>query len=60
MYASAGASDSTVLYEYTDFLKSGFEKFARFGFAVLDIDGASISVSYRAEDGAEHRNEVIA
>jgi Calcineurin-like phosphoesterase len=47
-------------YEYRSFFKRGLERWAMFGFAVLDFDGARISVRYINEDGGvPHDTETI-
>ena len=46
-------------YEYRGYLPDGLEKWALFGFAVLDFDGPRISVRYIDENGFEHMREVV-
>jgi len=47
-------------YEYRDFIDKGLERWALFGFAVLDFDGPEIAVRYIDENGKEHQRERIA
>jgi hypothetical protein len=47
-------------WEFRDFLQSGLERWALFGFAVLDLDGPKITVRYIDENGKENRREQIA
>jgi hypothetical protein len=49
-----------VTYQYQEWLASGFEKFARFGFAVLDFCDSKIKVRYINELGVPHKDEVLA
>ena len=46
-------------YEYRKFIQNGVERWALFGFAVLDFDGPAITVRYIDEDGAIHKTETI-
>jgi hypothetical protein len=46
-------------YEYRGFFQKGLEKWAWFGFAVLDFDGPDVHVRYVDENGTEHKNERI-
>jgi hypothetical protein len=46
-------------YEYRKFIQNGIERWALFGFAVLDFDGPAIKVRYIDEDGATHKTETI-
>jgi predicted phosphodiesterase len=47
-------------YHYTeDKIERGFEKYAVFGFCVLDFDGPTIAVRYLNEFGNEHYRETI-
>lgn len=46
-------------YEYRDFLGSWPERWAIFGFAVLDLDGDAIDVRYIDERGRKHYAERI-
>jgi calcineurin-like phosphoesterase family protein len=46
-------------YEYREFLGSWPERWALFGFAVLDLDGDAIDVRYLDERGKEHLSERI-
>lgn len=55
------AEKAPYIYHYTeDKIVRGPEKYAVFGFAVLDFDGPEISVSYVNEFGDEHFRETIA
>jgi Calcineurin-like phosphoesterase len=47
-------------YEYRDFLGDWPERWAIFGFAVLDFDGDVIDVRYIDENGTEHHSERLA
>ena len=47
-------------YEYRGHFDKGLERWAWFGFAVLDFDGPEIHVRYIDENGVEHKNERIA
>ncbi|HEV2855110.1 MAG TPA: metallophosphoesterase [Thermoanaerobaculia bacterium] len=47
-------------YEYRGYFQKGLERWAWFGFAVLDFEGAEIHVRYIDENGVEHKNERIA
>jgi hypothetical protein len=47
-------------WEYRDYLVSGNQRWARFGFAVLDLAGDRITVRYMSEEGALVRTEEIA
>jgi hypothetical protein len=47
-------------YEYRGFFQKGLERWAWFGFAVLDFEGPEIHVRYIDENGVEHKNERIA
>jgi hypothetical protein len=49
-----------VTYQYQEWLASGFEKFARFGFAILDFCESKIKVRYINELGVTHKDEVLA
>jgi hypothetical protein len=46
-------------YEYRAYLQKGLERWALFGFAVLDFAGPTIRVRYIDENGLEHKREVI-
>jgi hypothetical protein len=46
-------------YEYREFLQDGLERWALFGFAVLDFDGAMAHVRYIDENGFEHLREDV-
>lgn len=47
------------IYEYRGAIDRGLESFAKFGFAVLDLEGPNIAVRYISEDGEEHHSETI-
>jgi hypothetical protein len=47
------------LYEYREWFRKGLEKWALFGFAVLDFDGPALQVRYVDENGAQHQCEEI-
>jgi hypothetical protein len=47
-------------WEFRDFIQSGLERWALFGFAVLDFDGPQITVRYIDENGKEIRREQLA
>jgi len=47
-------------YEYRAFIKKGVEKWALFGFAVIDLDGTSANVRYIDENGDQHKTEALA
>jgi hypothetical protein len=46
-------------YEYRGYLVKGIERWALFGFAVLDFDGPTIDVQYVNEYGNAHKEETI-
>ncbi len=46
-------------YEYRGAFQKGLERWAWFGFAVLDFDGPVINVRYIDENGKEHKDEQI-
>lgn len=48
-----------VKWEYRGRFKEGHVQWAKFGFAVLDLDGPSIRIRYVDEDGMIGRDEVI-
>jgi hypothetical protein len=58
-YVRLGAPPPTVSYQFQEFFESGLEKFARFGFAVLEFAGASVQVQYISELGQVHKVEVL-
>jgi Calcineurin-like phosphoesterase len=47
------------IYEDRRFIPRGLEHWAMFGFAILDFDGATISVSYVDETGSTVKTETI-
>jgi hypothetical protein len=62
VYMSHGENDpypAPGTYEYRGYMKDGLEKWALFGFSVLDFDGPRITVRYIDENGFEHLREVI-
>lgn len=48
-----------VRYEHRGAFREGLERWALFGFAVLDLDGPRIQVRYIDENGLEHHREVL-
>jgi hypothetical protein len=46
-------------YEYREYMLRGLERWALFGFAVLDFDGPLLTVTYINENGKSHKREVI-
>ena len=48
------------IYEYREAIEHGIERFAKFGFAVLELEGPQIRVRYITEDGSENYKETIA
>jgi hypothetical protein len=58
-HANDGKYPSPATYEYRESLKRGLEKWALFGFAVLDLDGPAIDVRYIDEYGTKHHTEQI-
>jgi hypothetical protein len=46
-------------YEYRAFIEKGLEKWALFGFAVIDFEGPRLHVRYIDENGFEHKAEDI-
>ncbi len=42
------------------YIQNGLERWALFGFAVLDFNGPKIDVKYIDEDGATYKTEKIA
>lgn len=60
-YAKTGPRSNRVLYDYReDYLQEMIERWALFGFAVLDFRGEEIEVRYVNENGEEHHRETIA
>jgi hypothetical protein len=49
-----------VIWQETDYLDEGLERFARFGFAVLEFENEKIRVTYRGEKGQIRFEETIA
>lgn len=45
--------------EFREFIQSGLERWAKFGFVVLDFEGRNLSIRYLDEDGKLHRSETI-
>jgi hypothetical protein len=58
-YATSKTLPDSVQWEYREYLQSGFERFARFGFVVLELHDDTMTVEYRGEDGGPHRTETI-
>jgi hypothetical protein len=50
---------ASATWEDRAYLEAEGQNWARFGFTILDLDGASISVRYRDDTGAETHGEVI-
>lgn len=46
-------------YEYRSFIDKGLEKWALFGYAVADVDGPSVAVTYIDENGFPHKSETF-
>jgi len=46
-------------FEYRDFIQDGEEKWALFGFAVMEFQGALANVRYINEDGSTYMSETI-
>jgi hypothetical protein len=59
VWAPDGNLPPGVLWQETDYLADGLERFARFGFAVLEFDGPRIRVTYRGEKGQTRYHEII-
>jgi hypothetical protein len=51
--------DPPVLFEMRDGFKKGFEHWAMFGYALLDLDGAQAEASYFDENGKEQFREQL-
>jgi hypothetical protein len=47
-------------YEYRAYYQKGLERWALFGFTVLDFDGPNLTVRYIDENGYQHKTEVLA
>jgi hypothetical protein len=63
VYMNHGLDDAyppSVEFEYRESHETLFERWALFGFAVLDFDGATLNVRYIDESGRVHRSERIA
>ena len=63
VYMSHNEADPYVppaTYEYRNYIQNGLERWALFGFAVLDFNGPKIDVKYIDEDGATYKTETIA
>jgi hypothetical protein len=59
-YAAGDPVKPPGAWEAAGFLEdAGGDCWARFGFAVLDLDGSQMQVRYRDDLGAEIRREVI-
>jgi Calcineurin-like phosphoesterase len=50
---------SPAFYEYREFFDAGLERWAYFGFAVVDLDGATAHVRYVDEFGREFKKEEL-
>jgi hypothetical protein len=62
VYAGAKPEDPLppgVVWEHREAFTKGFERWARFGYAVLDLDGPRIEATYRDEDGKEGFRETV-
>jgi hypothetical protein len=62
VYMSQGLGDPCPepgLYEYREYIESDRERWALFGFAVLDFEGPTIGVRYVDEFGREFMTEQI-
>ncbi|HEY4594562.1 MAG TPA: metallophosphoesterase, partial [Thermoanaerobaculia bacterium] len=59
-HAESDPYPAPAFYEYRDALEKGFERWALFGFAVLDFDGSAVDIRYIDENGKEHQRERIA
>jgi len=59
VWAPTAAKPMGVEFEYTGSIASGLEQFLRFGFAVLDFDGANIGVQHIGEDGKPYWIETV-
>ena len=59
VWAELKKPPSGVTYQYQEWLANGLEKFARFGFAVLDFYESNINVRYINELGIPHKDEVL-
>ncbi len=46
-------------WEYKGYLQSGLERWAKFGFAVLDFHGETLHIRYLDEDGALNHEETV-
>jgi hypothetical protein len=46
-------------YEYRRSIDKGLERWALFGFAILDFDGSKLHVRYVDENGTTHKDETI-
>jgi Calcineurin-like phosphoesterase len=58
-HKEADSYPSPASYEYRRYIQKGLERWALFGFAVLDLDDEAINVRYIDENGLEHRSERI-
>ena len=60
-HAESDPYPASVVYEYRKFISKslGVEKWALFGFVVLDFDGDMVTVRYIDENGNVHRTESI-
>jgi hypothetical protein len=59
VYVSGRELPVGVRYAYEEALDEGFERWALFGFAVLDFAGSRVAVRYVNENGVVHHSEVL-
>jgi hypothetical protein len=59
VYVSGRELPVGVRYTYEEAFDEGFERWALFGFAVLDFDGSRVAVRYVNENGVVHYSEVL-
>jgi hypothetical protein len=59
VWATSSSLPADVLWAETDYLSDGLERFARFGFAVLDFEDERIRVTYRGEKGQIRFEETV-
>jgi hypothetical protein len=57
--ALTSSTGAVAEWESRRFIRSGGQQWTRFGFAVLDLNGATISARYRDDDGTETYREVV-
>lgn len=56
----ADAYPAPARYEHRKFIQNGLERWALFGFAILDFDGPELHVRYVDENGHAHHTETLA